>query len=93
MTIPIVAAIVTLCLLATALSIIIWCKRKKECQNAETRVAAKENVIKELLALPQWLKNRPDMIYPQDCIQKEQQLGSGQYGTVFKGKLVLGNSV
>lgn len=52
-----------------------------------------DNSTMDTSALPKWLRERPDMIYPHSCTEKGQQLGKGQYGTVFKGKLVLGNSV
>ena len=47
----------------------------------------------ELFALPQWLRENPDMIYPERCVQKGQKLGKGQYGSVFEGKLTLGKIV
>ena len=52
-----------------------------------------DNNSLELSELPKWLRERPDMIYPQLCVEKGQQLGHGQYGNVFKGKLVLGKAV
>ena len=44
-------------------------------------------------AIPTWLKVRSEMIYPPSSIKKEQKLGHGNYGTVFKGKLVQANAV
>ena len=46
-----------------------------------------------LMMLPKWLQEKKDMIYPQNCIQTGQEVGHGQFGTVFKGKIVLGKSV
>ena len=43
--------------------------------------------------VPDWLKNRKEMVYPQNCIERCRQLGSGQFGTVFMGKLVQGTAV
>ena len=43
--------------------------------------------------LPDWLKERKEMIFLQRCIEKGQKIGSGQFGIVFKGKLTLGNAV
>ena len=43
--------------------------------------------------IPTWLKARSEMIYPPYSIKKEQKLGHGNYGTVFKGKLVQANAV
>ena len=46
-----------------------------------------------VLVVPDWLLQRPEMIYQPQFIQKGQALGSGQYGMVFKGKLMQGNAV
>ena len=43
--------------------------------------------------LPSWLRVRKEMIFPQRCIETSQQLGKGQFGSVFKGKLIQGNAV
>ena len=43
--------------------------------------------------LPVWLKNRKELIFPQNSIDKDKQLGSGQYGTVYKAKLMQGNAM
>ena len=42
---------------------------------------------------PNWLENRSDMIYDSRCIKKEKKLGQGHFGTVFEGKIWLGNAV
>ena len=46
-----------------------------------------------LLGLPKWLLKRPELAFQQQFIQKGQILGSGHYGTVFKGTLMQGNAV
>ena len=43
--------------------------------------------------LPEWLQERKEMIFPKYSITKGQQLGRGQFGSVFKGKLAQGNAV
>ena len=43
--------------------------------------------------LPMWLQAKESMIYSKHTVQKGQQIGQGQYGTVFKGTIVLGSSV
>ena len=43
--------------------------------------------------LPDWLNAQRQMIFPNNSITKCQQLGEGQFGSVFKGKLVQGNAV
>ena len=52
-----------------------------------------ENKVDEESILPNWLRVRPDMIYPHSCIEKRQQLGQGQFGCVFKGVLIQGKAV
>ena len=46
-----------------------------------------ENKIGKQINLPEWLRNRKEIIFPQNSIEKYQELGSGQYGSVYKGKL------
>lgn len=43
--------------------------------------------------LPDWLKNRKELIFPQNSIDKDKKLGSGEYGTVYKAKLMQGNAM
>lgn len=43
--------------------------------------------------LPEWLITKKHMIYSKTSVEKEHEIGHGQYGTVFKGKVTLGNSV
>ena len=43
--------------------------------------------------LPNWLLGRNEMIYDTRCIEKGQQIGHGNFGTVFEGKIRLGNAV
>ena len=43
--------------------------------------------------MPDWLKDRSEMIFSGNCIAKGKQLGKGQFGIVFKGKLNQGNAV
>ena len=43
--------------------------------------------------IPNWLENRSDMTYPQEAVHLDVQLGSGQFGSVYKGKLVQARSV
>lgn len=52
-----------------------------------------DNKTLEISMLPEWLRDKPEMIFPLTSTQKGQELGRGQYGTIFKGKLVLGKSV
>ena len=43
--------------------------------------------------LPIWLQNKKDMIFYQSSVIKGDLLGRGQFGAVFKGKLVQGSAV
>ena len=43
--------------------------------------------------LPEWLQKRNEMIFPQCSVEKGEQLGRGQFGAVFKGKLTQGSAV
>ena len=43
--------------------------------------------------LPEWLHDRKEMIYDASCIEKGLKLGHGNFGTVFEGKIHLGNAV
>ena len=56
----------------------------------------KESLIEENeheSVLPGWLKERKELIFSQDCVEKGKALGSGQFGAVFKGKFIHGNAV
>ena len=52
-----------------------------------------DNKVEEETILPHWLRVRPEMVYPHRCIEKDQELGKGQFGSVFKGRLIQGNAV
>ena len=45
------------------------------------------------LCLPDWLKDRSEMIFSKASIVKGKLLGKGQFGNVYKGKLHQGNAV
>ena len=45
------------------------------------------------LILPQWILDHQDMIFPNSSIKKISVLGSGQFGTVYKGTYSQGNAV
>ena len=80
----------------------VYCFRKRIRHNISTVTSENNSMYqndeeeermsqKELL--PDWLKNRSDMIYPQEAVHLDDQLGSGQFGSVYKGKLVQSRSV
>ena len=43
--------------------------------------------------LPNWLQQKTEMIFPKESIVKGECIGRGQFGSVFKGKLIQGNAV
>ena len=49
--------------------------------------------IEETSILPQWLLKRKEMMFSHMYIEQQEKLGSGQFGTVFKGRLKQGNAV
>ena len=51
------------------------------------------NSLNDASGMPDWLKDRSEMIFSSSLITKGKQLGQGQFGTVFKGKLNQGNAV
>ena len=52
-----------------------------------------EEEMRQKDLIPTWLANRSDMVYPQEAVHLDDQLGSGQFGSVYKGKLVQSRSV
>ena len=49
-------------------------------------------VVNEESILPTWLKDKKEVIFPQQAIERYQQLGNGQYGSVYKGMLTQGKA-
>ena len=43
--------------------------------------------------LPQWIQDHPEMIFSSNLIKKISALGSGQFGTVYKGTYSQGHAV
>ena len=42
--------------------------------------------------IPNWLMMNKSMIFSQESVKKDELLGKGQYGCVYKGKLFQGNA-
>ena len=47
----------------------------------------------ENIELPDWLKTRSDLIYDSSCVEKGKELGHGNFGSVFEGKIRFGNAM
>ena len=56
------------------------------------KIENSNNNLKKSL-LPNWLHDKSELIFPANCIEKSKPLGSGKYGTVYKGQLQQGNVV
>ena len=82
------------------ISAIIWFYVKKRFRNSIRGNALEKEKLKEpdednkqTNILPKWIAMYEHMIFDQKYLRKEELLGQGQYGSVFKGKLILGNAV
>ena len=42
--------------------------------------------------LPHWMLEKPELVCPPDSIQKGELIGSGQYGSVYKGSYNIGTA-
>ena len=62
------------------------------CENSSQHTSSTESKC-SCFMLPQWILDKPDMIYPQNSIKKKGALGTGQFGTVHKGTYCQGNAV
>ena len=63
---------------------------EKNCSNHSDN---EEEAVSQKEGMPNWLKIRPDMIYPETSVYLTVELGSGQFGSVYKGQLVQSRSV
>ena len=43
--------------------------------------------------LPDWLRDRKEMLFPETAVIRGEQLGRGQFGVVLKGALIQGKAV
>ena len=66
---------------------VVWQKNSMSDNNRSS------NSLNEDSEIPDWLKDRSEMIFSRNLITKGKRLGQGQFGTVFKGKLNQGNAV
>ena len=94
-----VGIMVVLTCFALTSSIILYYKRNTICRkmtwednpNYSDSTSANEEDGNSFL--PNWLLERNEMIYDTTCIEKGQELGHGNFGTVFEGRIRLGNAV
>ena len=63
---------------------------RDEENNIETKIdvtQAEDNI------LPDWLRDRKEMLFPETAVIRGEQLGKGQFGVVLKGALIQGKAV
>ena len=97
----IVTIVTVITILFLTASVILYYKRKTSYNNIGGEWAENPNYSEsnsfieenEDQILPNWLLERNEMIYDTNCIEKGRQLGHGNYGAVFEGKIRLGNAV
>ena len=84
-------------IISLAVIVLLFCYRK----NKRSKIVWEDNCLYESSEedistdpiLPQWLREKPEMIFKQDVIEKTHELGTGQYGSVLKGNLMQGNEL
>ena len=65
--------------------------RKRNLDNPKPKFTSEANELHQLTQnddsslLTKWISENPKMFHPQRCIEKCEELGHGQFGTVFKG--------
>ena len=52
-----------------------------------------ENSSLSTTHLPSWLKDRREIVFATEHIEKKEELGNGQYGVVYKGIYSQGNAL
>ena len=62
------------------------------CENSKNEGFEDNDFVGDDSTLPMWLKLRKEMIFPKESIEKMHQIGSGQFGAVFKGTFNPGNA-
>ena len=95
---------IIIAILVAVVKIVHDIKKKNSGSEAELEIYPEDNSLwskaenafeiddKESL-LPDWLKERKEMIFPNESIEKYQEIGRGQFGTVLKAKLAQGQAV
>ena len=69
-------------------------RRKHVSEKTELNTkTSEEDYEEEITMIPSWLKNKENMIFHPNCIKRDTLLGTGNYGSVYKGKLLQGNAV
>ena len=62
------------------------------CENSKNEGFEDNAFVGDDSRLPMWLKLRKEMIFPKESVETMQQIGSGQFGAVFKGTINHGNA-
>ena len=98
----VIPLIVPVTIVVTSLLLLIWMasryfpfprSARSKAKEVHREEAIEDNDFDKDYVLPDWLRKRKEMIFPETSVMKGQQLGKGQFGTVFKGALVQGNAV
>ena len=98
----VIPLIVPVTIVVTSLLLLIWIasryfpfprSERRTVEEAHLEETIVDNDFDKDYVLPDWLRKRKEMIFPETSVMKGQQLGKGQFGTVFKGALVQGNAV
>ena len=98
----VIPLIVPVTIVVTSLLFLIWIvsryfpfprSARRKVEKVHREEAIEDNDFDKEYVLPDWLRKRKEMIFPETSVMKGQQLGKGQFGTVFKGALVQGNAV
>ena len=96
--------VIILAITAAVVKIVLDFKKKNSGSEAELGIYPEDNSLwsksenafevddKDSL-LPDWLMERKEMIFPIESVEKYQEIGRGQFGIVFKGKLAQGQAV
>ena len=65
-------------------------------ENNDSSISTNEKAVQEKAEntdLPDWLKTRSELIYDSSCIEKGKELGHGNFGSVFEGRIRFGNAM
>ena len=99
--IPVIAGMVVVIFMALGLTVALVCHYKRNTRKKEMKWVDNPNYSRSVSLvstdddpfLPNWLKQKNEMIYDTSCIERGRRLGQGNFGTVFEGKIRLGTAM